>query len=222
MNILNALFGRTEFEAGGCRGIGQVRPPLLATPQRWTVPTRIDNSAYCTPIDDQGQTPRCAAFSMAAIIEAWNWRRTHVAVEIDPAPIYIEAKRIDGDSEDGTYLTSVVQAAKNLKLIPSTTETSAILTLSDYRFCIHRYGLALLSFNISSAWNRVNRNGTMPTIDDAIGGHAVVGTGQSMDTTRTCKIRNQWGTDWGYHGYCFLTDIQFVRQFKGGLAIQLG
>ena len=66
-------------------------------------------------IDNQGQTPHCAAFSIAGIIEALIWKRTGKLINIDANQIYAEAKQIDGMiNQDGTSLEAAIKAALQL------------------------------------------------------------------------------------------------------------
>lgn len=202
---------------GAFRGVGKRLGNALSAPSGWVAPSYLDIRAYCLPKNDQGSTSQCAAYSMAGLLEAVNWRRTHVPVQIDPAPIYAEAKRIDGDPADGTTFTSVFAAVKNLGLLHKKATAIYFDTFDEYSFALHRYGACLLGFRIDDGWSYANRDGWIPGGSRERGGHAVLGCW--YDVRRGAGFQNSWG-EWGANGFGRLTIEQFNRSFMGGLAVE--
>lgn len=151
---------------------------LLAAPpitSKTPIPERIDRRDEMLPSSNQGTTSQCAAYSLAGILEAKNWRDTGVFKQIDPSPIYAEAKRNDGYSGNGTTLKAAMDAAISLGLMVKPTEIFAIKDLAGYHRAVHRYGFAHLAFNITDAWSNPGESGWIK--DDSqlelIGGHEI-------------------------------------------------
>lgn len=192
-------------------------PPISrATP----IPNRIDRRDEMLPSSDQRSTSECAAYSLAGIIEAKAWRDTGVFKQVDPAPIYAEAKRNDGYTGDGTTLDAAIKAAVKLGLMAAPKEIFAISDRDGYCRALHRYGFAHLAFNITDAWQKPSASGWLR--DDAhlplIGGHAVAGCGYDRATAGWNAIQNSWSDGIGWHGFMRMKHEQFDRQFMYGLA----
>src|SRR5579885_3174995 len=135
-----------------------------------TVPPYIDHRWDMLPASDQGFTPKCAAYAMAGIVEYYRWRVTGIAQQVDPNPIYAEAKTLDGvPDEEGTTLEAVAQAAINLGLIPIDPKSIRVVQSPlDVKRAIHRYGPILSAYKITRGWLQVPLNGWIAdnTVDE--------------------------------------------------------
>lgn len=211
----------TNFKAGGLlrsTTLGDVKPRLGILPGH-SVPLAIDNRYDCTPADDQGNVPACAAYSMAKLIEAKRWKATGIQFEIDPLPIYKVAKeQIDRNDQPGTYLTSVFEAAKILSLIPSHARYEEITELIDVQTALHKYDYVLGGFNCISGWNNCSpASGFINERDEvSLGGHAVFVCAYELG--KWIGWQNSWA-NWGYKGFGRMTEECFRRTFMSGLVV---
>lgn len=195
----------------------------LAAPaisKRTPIPNRIDRRDEMLPASDQRDTSECAAYSIAGIIEAKNWRDTGVFTQIAPGPIYAEAKKNDGYAGDGTTLNAALNAAVKLGLMPKPKEVYAVTDREGYYRALHRYGFVHLAFNITDAWSHPSASGWLREDSHLplIGGHAVAGCGFDRSAKGWNAIQNSWSDTNGWHGFLRMTHEQFDRQFMYGLA----
>lgn len=193
-------------------------PPIAA---KTPVPKRIDRRDEMLPASNQGLSSECAAYSLAGILEAKKWRDTGVFKQIDPSPIYAEAKNRDGYAGAGTTLKAAMDAAIALGIMAKPTEIFAISDLLGFKRALHRYGFAHLAFNITDAWSEPSAAGWIS--DDAslplIGGHAVAGCAyDSSNGQQWIGIQNSWSNSVGWHGFMRMSEVQFKRQFLYGVA----
>lgn len=229
MSLMNFLFRRakeTDFKAGGLC-LDRIELQSVSGPERsgFVAPEYIDSRPYCMAADDQSTTPRCAAFSMAGLIEVRTWINTHIPKTVDPAPLYAEAKRIDGNNSPGTYFESVFQAAKNLKLIPDTATLVKLTNFLDVKFALHKNAVCLLGFNIDDGWNKTDtRSGWVDNGTRTLGGHAVLGCyfydSRSLSEPPSVGFQNSWSSSWGMRGFGRMTLSQFDKQFMYGVAVE--
>lgn len=211
-------WNRTQARRGYLRGIGKELGNRLSTPTGWVAPRYLDLRPYCLPKDDQGDLPWCAGFSMAGLLEARNWKSTHIPLGVDPGPLYNAAKKIDGDTSDGTTLTSIFSAAKAVGLLPKSATAIYFNTFAEYTFALHKYGPCVLGFRIDNGWSYANKDGWIPDGNEELGGHAVLGCW--YDVRRGAGFQNSWG-EWGADGFGRMTVEQFSRSFIGGLAVEI-
>ena len=217
---------RTFFEAGGLLLDKEdlkfsVAAPVSSNEQP---PTYVDNRSFLLAADDQGTTSQCAAYSMASVIEVALWKKTREHRTIDPVPIYDEAKRIDGNSEPGTYLDSVVHAAKTLGLISIDARARALRTRNDVKFALREFEVCLLGMKITQGWNNVDaRTGFIGPDPQSLGGHAVTACWYDDSPGSSAPgigIENSWGLSWGVRGFGRMTWEQFDKQFLYGLVVE--
>ena len=214
MSIFNFFnkYNKTNFDAGGLI-LDEVplSAPKLIKSQNFMAPRKLDFRDMCLRSDDQGNTSMCAAFSTAGFVEILNWRTKNYPEQVDAPAIYNEAKRIDGNSREGTTLNSATQAAINLGFI-SGKGTYINNTIDDVKFAIHRHVSVIAGFKITEDWNYVEKNTgfiRMTEGSNVRGGHAVLICGFSEDGF---YIQNSWGGGWGVYGFGILRFKQFSEQ----------
>jgi len=181
---------------------------------RKAVPLSVLNLGSATKVEDQGSTPRCAAFSASSYAESILWRRTGaLPKDIDPGRIYTWAKQHDGDPNgDGTTLVAVLDSLSELDIFEPYCRTRTIMSSFDVKAAVHRYGFCLLGLNITDEWYRGNRDITSTTAR-SVGGHAVLCVGYDEIGV---WILNSWGQKWGQGGFAHISWNAFNRQFMYG------
>jgi len=192
----------------------------IKTDKNFIAPRKIDNRDICLCSSDQGNTPHCAGFATAGFIEFHNWRLKHYPEQVDGKIIYLEAKKNDGFSGDGTYLNFATKAAIDLNLIRGKPK-KVVPCQNDVKFAIHEYGVCIAGFRITDEWNIVEKkNGTIINLRDKAknrGGHAVLLCG--YHETEGVYIQNSWGESWGVYGFAILSWEQFSRQIFDAMVI---
>ena len=186
-------------------------------------PTRaVPLSCLClgaaTRTEDQGSTPKCAAFSASSYAENLLWRRSGVIPDdIDPHALYAYAKTVDGDpGGDGTTLDAVLRALVAKGCFPGTCRARIVTSTFGVKAAVHRYGTCLLGMNISNEWYRGNSD-ICDADAPAVGGHAVQGVGYDQEG---CWIQNSWGAGWGQGGFARIGWRAFCRQFMYGAYLE--
>ena len=184
------------------------------------VPLKLDLRQYCSPTDDQGTTPHCAAYSAAQILEAEYWRETGKLIQLDASHIYAKAKEIDGAPlADGTYPEAALQAALNMsknllrksfiveKLYNDKTERSVL----QLKRAIHKNGFLAGGFLITDDWYKLRRGDSMleKTSSRSEGGHCVTIVGYLKDSL---IIQNSWGKEWGATGFARISWNVVLKQ----------
>jgi len=205
---------------------------LMKVPEQFISPYRIDSRDMCLSSSNQLQTPNCAGYSMAGYIEYHNWKTIHYPAQVDGDAIYAEAKKIDGNNSPGTYLSSAIQGAINLKLIngtakyvdyPSINQSGMDIGLKrmiSIKFALHQYGVVLAGFRITDEWDWVDKKtGLIRDLGSKAkdkGGHAVLLCGYDMDGV---YIQNSWGTEYGHYGFAVLSWKQYVKQIMQAMVV---
>lgn len=213
-------YKKTDFNGGGLLQDHELLAErrFLTTSPNFVAPRKIDNRDMCLRTDNQGNTPQCAAYSTAGFIEFQHWKIKHYPEQINPDPIYQEAKRIDGDNNPGTYLKSATQAVINLGLMDGTPKHIDKSEL-DIQFAIHQYGVCIGGFMITDEWNLVEKStGKISILSNARqrGGHAVLLNGYDYEGL---YIQNSWSEDWGIYGFAILPWELFNKQILDAMVI---
>jgi len=187
-------------------------------PDFFEPPPFVDSRGLCTPVENQNDKPYCVAYTLAGYVEARDWQKAHRYTQVDPAPRYKEAKRIDGDDNAGTYLSSIYQAGKLHGDFDHTANIEILRTLNDVKYALHSNLVCFLCFRITDGWYHPNKvTGFVSDGSNTIGGHCVLGcwyaTGQGVG------FQNSWGLDWGVNGFGRLTEKQFAEQFMEGMIV---
>ena len=216
-------YNKTNFEAGG---LITYKTPLCAmeeakflkTAPQFMAPRKIDNRDMCLASNNQGQTPKCTAYSTAGYCEFQHWKTEHFPQQLDADAIYAKAKTIDGiPNEDGTYIWSAIKSAIALNMIKGEGKTIQPTKL-DVQFAIHQYGVCIAGFIITDDWNYVEKKtGIIKNSFNAPrkGAHAVLLCG--YDSTG-CYVQNSWG-DWGAAGFGVLEWVMFEKQIDNAMVI---
>lgn len=192
---------------------------VKATTQ-FMAPSRIDLRDYCTPTEDQGTKPWCAAYAASQWTENIKWRLTDVPANLDPAPVYKYAKSIDGDPEgEGTSLNAALEYFRKTTFTSPDCKVMIIRpNRLSLKYAIHKFGCALAGFNIDSSWWGVTKEA--PVINGKgtpnMGGHAVLVCGYDKQGV---WIQNSWGKGWGEWGFAKITWEAFDKQFLYGAVI---
>ena len=182
-------------------------------------PAKIDNRQLCSPTDFQGDTPHCAGFSIAQLLEAKIWKQTGIPVQLDASQIYAKAKEIDKSiGIEGTNLESVFKAAFKLlgisqRQIKTIMNDGSNKTIDRFKHLIHKHDFLVAGFMIDNKWyDCIDGNYLISETDSAgsIGGHAVLACG--YDRTGVF-IQNHWGKDWGAKGFAKISWQVFLREF---------
>lgn len=192
--------------------------PRLSVPNRFQPPKAVGNWEYFQAPEAQGNLPWCASFSECAILQAAAWRHPACGypVQYSEKDVYVEAKRIDKDNEDGTSLDSVISAAE--KLFSVRCNELAFTNSLDILWVIHQYGAAMIGMDIDEGWETPRKeDGLVTPRGVRLGGHAVVATWYRIPERRIGGL-NWWGQQWGNNGQWSMTFEAFEKQFIYGYA----
>lgn len=193
-------------------------------------PLVIDNRQLMSPTDNQKDTPHCAAYSAATLIESIYWKRTGKLLQLDSHQVYALAKQLDGSIySEGTYLEAALKAVlslckkdnkfsflSNAKIgIFQNNKTND--TIEKTKQLIHRYDFLQAGFQIDQGWYCCGKlNYILKEYGNSCGGHAVNICG--YDETGF-YILNQWGQEFGSKGFCIMPYDLFLKQFMYGAYI---
>lgn len=190
-------------------------------------PEEMFFDGYLTRIEDQGDKPYCAAYSATSFAENVLWRKRGYIEQIDPVPVYVAAKRLDGDpTGDGTTLEAVLSALIDDghfdgKVCRVKTFGGAWFGLDpdaamrDLKMTLHRYGGCIIGCNIDTSWYSP-QNGVIKGGGASLGGHAVQCCGADRGGI---LIANSWSDRWGRGGKAYIPNAVFRKQFIYGATI---
>lgn len=200
----------------------------LCASKGFSPPGELLLDGYCTPAEDQGATPMCAAYAASNFAESVLWRRNGRQTQVDPSPVYDLAKTIDGSpGTDGTYLESALEALVRLGIMPDMCKVRTFGSssfglgpsdgLDELKYAIHRYGCCVAGFMITDEWFEPKR-GTLrgSGLYTTEGGHAVLACGYDKDGV---IVMNSWGKGYGHDGKVYLANRVFREQFMYGAVL---
>lgn len=199
-----------------------LRSQMVRATVKYQAPDQIDFRPFCTPVEDQGDKPWCAAYACANWAESVLWQKTGEIRQIDPTWIYKGAKAIDGDPYgDGTTLNAVLDVirGKMKKEFPSDVCRVKFVDKDpdEVKYAVHRYGRILGGFDITDEWYAQNpKTAIRGDSRRSIGGHAVLICGYNKDGV---FIQNSWGSDWGMGGFGLVTWKAFDDQYMYGTVL---
>ena len=202
-----------------------VKSAALKFGKRIEHPKELLLDGYCTPVENQGSKPYCAAYSASNFAESVLWRRDGYRTDIDPDPLYLHAKTIDGDpTGDGTYLECTLDALLEKGYFDR--GKCKVKTFGGRLFglgsgldavknAIHRYGCCIAGFQITGEWfsprNAVVRGG-----GESEGGHAVTLVGYDEGGV---LVMNSWGESYAHDGKVYIANKAFDEQFMYGAVL---
>lgn len=210
------------FVAGGLKVPEKIlKKETFAAAMNFSAPTELDLRWYCTPVENQGNLPYCAAYSASSFAENILWRKRNYYTDIDPVPLYKYAKTIDGDPTGaGTLLECTMEAllAKGyfdkdicrIRQIGGSYFDNGNV-IRDVKFAIHKYGVCMAGFNITSEWYAPKNNIIKGGKFMSEGGHAVIICGYS-DLKKAFLIMNSWGNDYAEGGFVWISYDEFVKE----------
>lgn len=211
------------FVEGGLKVPEKIlKKETFSASKNFSAPKELILRGYCTPVENQGNLPFCAAYSASSYAENLLWRKRHYHEEIDPVPLYKYAKTIDGSpNTPGTYLECTLEALLKKGYFDEKkcqikqfggAQFGNSNPVRDMKFAIHQYGVAMAGFNITTEWYNPNRKNTIEGVKGATeeGGHAVVVCG--YDENRIL-ILNSWGSNYAEGGFVWITYEAFVKSF---------
>jgi len=225
MGWLTGMFGSKDermfaqaHQVGFLKTSADKERPFLQQEQ-FVAPDRIDERPRMTKVEDQGSNPWCAAYAATQLAENVLWRKRGYPEDINPAPIYMRAKDLDGmPGVDGTTLEAALQALidkgifdKNVCSVKSVPKT-----MEAIKFAIHKFGVMLAGFSITEEWYKLNPKKTAvcsKMILPGLGGHAVCCCGFDPNGVYIC---NSWGPHWGDCGYGLVTWDKVQEQMMCG------
>jgi len=84
---------------------GEIAPPQPLPPAFDSVEVKdaVDLRKYCSPVGDQGQTSRCAAFAWTHATELVGNLKTGEGQRLSPSYSMLEIQRMQGDAQDYRY-----------------------------------------------------------------------------------------------------------------------
>ena len=185
-------------------------------------PLKIDNRQYFSVIDNQGETPHCAGYSVCGVIESLIWKRTGKLINLNADQVYARAKQIDNNFDDGTYLESAYKAALELGGLGQHSKDISLGFVynvgttdqlkQQVKRLLHKYEFLEAGFNITDKWYTAGK-GTDYKIQlggTCLGGHAVVIVGADEEGA---YVANSWGKEWCAKGFCLVPWNVFKAQF---------
>lgn len=203
------------------------RKDLIRFGARIEHPEKLLLDGYATAAENQGDKPYCAAYAASSFAESILWRKNGYRKDIDPVPLYVHAKKIDGDPlGDGTYLECTLDALlekgffdrsrSSVKTFSGRRLDGTSSGLASVKNAIHRYGVCIAGFDITGEWFKP-RGGVVRGDGSARqGGHAVTLVGYDRDGV---LVLNSWGDEYAHNGFVYITNKAFEEQFIYGAVL---
>ena len=188
-------------------------------------PKELLLDGYCTPTENQGALPYCAAFAASSFAESVLWRKRGYHKDIDPVPLYKYAKTVDGDPDgDGTTLNAALSALTGKGYFDG--KVCKVKTfggrrygnagaLNDLKYSIFKYGVCEIGLDITTQWY-CPKGGVIQKGGDSLGGHAILACGWDEGGI---LILNSWGANWGKGGFAYIPNSLFEEQFMYGATL---
>lgn len=193
-------------------------------------PLKIDNRQIVSPVDNQKDSPHCAGFSAATMIETLYWKQTGKLLQIDSHQVYSLAKQLDGDIDsEGTFLEHSLSAALTLAQDKDGFEFlkdakiglfynhQDLATIESMKYFLKKYEILQVGFSIDDGWYDCdNENYILQKGRRNLGGHAVNICGYD---SRGFYVMNQWSTSFGAKGFAIIPYDLMLQQLMYGAYI---
>jgi C1A family cysteine protease len=173
---------------------------------------------YTGRVLDQGQTPRCVAYSSTHLKLQQEYAEHRHYYGFQPDELYARCKEQDGiPNDDGTYLRVALKVMQKRGLLaPSKSHPRRAFTVASYvrlntveeiKEAILTVGPVVFGMDVDPGIYHPADEGQLnaPTGNPS-GGHAMLAVG--WDDTRhragAFRVKNSWGTGWGDRGFCWM------------------
>lgn len=169
---------------------------------------------------NQGFTSQCVGYSLAHYVEDGPITRQGKAPIITPEYIYNEARKVDeweGEDYEGTSVRAGCKILLREKLISSFRWAWDLQTMID---AVLMTGPVVVGTTWYEEMFYPNSDGLIKVGGDVAGGHAWIVNGVNIET-RTFRMKNSWGRDWGNKGRATISfeDMDFLIKDYGEIAL---
>lgn len=172
------------------------------------LPKSFRAKAY--PVLNQGNTPKCVAYS-GALNRTVEELVDEKKLEFFDAPeLYARCKEQDGaPTEAGTEIrvALIILKARGMKTVSGISKPifaySRLASIDEIKASVlltHTTWIGSVWYN---SWFSPTKSGLLPKPDSVAGGHAYNVVGWS-DSKKAFKIQNSWGASWGLNGRAWL------------------
>lgn len=186
------------------------RPPDGPLPKR-----RNLESIYGGALD-QGQTPHCVAYSVAALARRDCWMESKAWKTFNPGPIYASCKNRDGAPHDeGTTIRDALKVACNGLTSVEGGQYIAkgyarLSSLFEMKHALSLGKSVLIGVKVKPTDGNVQDGCVTDLIDPEGGGHCMVVTGYD-DDLGVLRIRNSWSSNWADFGHCLIPYVALLN-----------
>lgn len=201
------------------RATGYKRAPHDPRDWLWTdlygpppsdLPPRVSLESVVGPAQNQGETPQCVCYSMAALKHYDLWQGQQNWAAFEPSPIYAACKARDGSSdEDGTTIRDAFKVAVKQGLRDENGGLHNVLAyarLESVEEIYHALSLGkvvMLGLQIAASLSQLGRAAIVAVESAFAGGHCMLVVGYDA-AHKLLRVRNSWGADWADNGHCLL------------------
>ncbi len=193
------------------------------------IPSAVDLFDKAYPIRNQGSEPACVAFACAALKEEQEQAEGKNEGYFSVRFLYSQIALPGG----GAYLRDALKILQTSGIPPEDCQPydppnsgacdkavelaypnrikayARLSSIEEVKRCLAEQGAVVASLRITTSWWQPKK-GYVTLDGDIIGGHAVLIGGYS-DANQVFKFRNQWGADWGDHGYGYISYPDFEK-----------
>jgi len=181
-------------------------------------PNVISLRDLCLPTNDQGNTPHCVGYTVAAYLEVENWKRTGVPVQFNAELIYKYGRQYKPDTISGTKIEYCFSGMETNDVCSG--QLNVFSGNCDVvRSYVHRYGCFMSAFSVTDEWFNVSMFNVVKVSKKPkkLGGHCVLCCGYNKTGI---YVQNSWGyQDWGNYGFATIPWKLVEEQFCYGVVV---